>query len=60
MIVEAEVWHWTAHGMRRGTESGSAYITVRDAEQLLQEAHERGRRAGLAKAMEVINQPVPA
>lgn len=40
MIVDAEVWHWTAHGMRRGGTHGG-YITVRDVERLLEEADVR-------------------
>jgi hypothetical protein len=47
MTVDAEVWHWTAAGMRMRLPTGSSagYITVRDAERLLEEAHARGRRA---------------
>jgi hypothetical protein len=46
MVVDAEVFYWTEVGMRsRGY--GDAYITVREAERLLDEADER-RRAMLA------------
>lgn len=50
MIVDAEVWHWTTHGMRRGGVH-DGYITVRDAERLLEEAdlrrnQERQHRKG--------------
>lgn len=49
MVVDAEVFYWTEVGMRsRGY--GDAYITVREAERLLEEADERRRRAMLAVA----------
>lgn len=44
MIVDAEVWNWTRNGMRRVATHGG-YITVRDAERLLEKAYNRGRRA---------------
>jgi len=40
MIVDAEVWHWTPHGMRRGGVT-NGYVTVRDACRLLEEADAR-------------------
>jgi hypothetical protein len=47
MVVDAEVFYWTEVGMRsRGY--CDAYITVREAERLLDEADERRRRAMLA------------
>jgi hypothetical protein len=51
-IVESEIWHWTAEGMRRGGVH-QGYITVRDAERLLKEAHERGRQQGLTEAVQL-------
>jgi hypothetical protein len=63
MIVDAEVWHWTQNGMRRGEfpTLTAGYIQVRDAERLLAEAHERGRVAGLKSARDlVIGRPVSA
>jgi hypothetical protein len=44
MTVDAEVWVWTSTGMRRYPGSDGGYITVRDVERLLEEAHARGRR----------------
>lgn len=44
MIVDAGVFYWTEVGMR-ASGYGDAYITVREAERLLEEAHARGRRA---------------
>lgn len=52
MIVDVEVWHWTRDGMRMSVprEGSTGYITVRDAERLLEEAdwrrltQERDRR----------------
>lgn len=47
MIVDAEVWYWTPNGMRKnGLHQSTNYITVRDAERLLEEAHARGARQG--------------
>lgn len=46
MEVEVEVYIWTSTGMRR-TPSNDGYVTTRDLERLLEEAHERGRRAAL-------------
>lgn len=49
MIVDAEVWQWSPHGMQRGGTHGG-YITVRDCQRLLEEAdwrrldQERARR----------------
>jgi hypothetical protein len=49
MVVDAEVFYWTEVGMRpRGY--GDAYITVREAERLLEEADERRRVAMVAAA----------
>lgn len=46
MVVDAELWHWTPNGMRKGgLHQRTEYITVRDAERPLEEAHARGRRA---------------
>ena len=62
MIVDAEVWHWTPNGMRRGEfpTLTAGYIQVRDAERLLAEAHERGRVQGLQAAVHVVKGTVPA
>jgi hypothetical protein len=43
MIVDAEVWHWTPGGMRRGGVH-SGFIRVRDVERLLEEADWRRLR----------------
>ena len=51
MVVDAEVFYWTEVGMRsRGY--GEAYITVREAERLLEEADERRRVSMLASQAE--------
>jgi hypothetical protein len=56
MTVDVEVWHWTAQGMRKSGDPSTTwmhcggYVTVRDLERLLEEAHERGRRSVLAAA----------
>lgn len=47
MIVDAEIYAWTPTGMRRTTDN-VGYVTTRELERLLEEAHERGRRAVLA------------
>lgn len=50
MIGDAEMWHWTRNGMRRiGPPNNCwarlvSYITVREAERMIEEAHDRGRR----------------
>lgn len=44
MNVDAEVWYWGRHGMVQGHRlpgSPTGYITVRDAERLLEEADVR-------------------
>jgi hypothetical protein len=41
MIVEAEVWVWTPRGMRLSSDTTDGYLTVRDAERLLEEADVR-------------------
>lgn len=54
MVVEVEVFTWTPRGMRRNADAIDGYVRVRDAEQLLEEAYARGRRAGLAEAVEQV------
>ena len=50
MEVDAPVWYWTPHGMRQQlsiaqlSTDHTRYITVEDAERLLEEAHARGYR----------------
>lgn len=51
MVVDAEVWYWQPTGMSKSVAfacgaSRERYITVRDAERLLEEAHKRGFRDG--------------
>jgi len=49
MVVDCEVYHWTPRGMVRGYTVCDAYLPVRVVEQLLEEAHARGLRAGREK-----------
>lgn len=49
MEVSAEVWYWTPHGMTedaRLARGSERYVTVREAERLLQEANAAGYRRG--------------
>lgn len=50
MIFEAEVWYWTPQGMQRGRPPTwtvtEGYITRRQAEELCEQAHRNGFRAG--------------
>jgi hypothetical protein len=44
VIVDAQVWHWTPAGMRLTGSTHEGYITVREVERLLEEAHAAGMR----------------
>lgn len=49
MVVDAQVFYWTPQGMRQQhaiEPYGTRYITVADAERLLEEAHKRGLEEG--------------
>lgn len=47
--VDAEIYRWSASGMRRiySGHDGEDYVKVAELKRLLEEAHERGRQAGL-------------
>ena len=51
-VVDAEVWAYTPAGMRRTTDTIGGYVTVSDMERLLEEAHARGFRRGVAEMAE--------
>lgn len=51
MEIEAHLWYWTEHGMRRGG-VGNGYIEKREVESLLEEAHRRGKEAGRLEGLE--------
>ncbi len=54
MEVDSQVFYWTEVGMRaRGY--GEGYITVREAERLLEEADERRRTEGGENTIRVIS-----
>lgn len=55
MEVKAVLWFWTPGGMKSGA---GEYVARRDAERLLEEAHERGRQVGLEQAREVLRKEV--
>lgn len=53
MVVDARVWYWTKVGMAQGAYFAgrmTPYIEQSEVERLLEEAHARGRREGLAEA----------
>lgn len=52
MEVDAVMWYWSANGMRRQPQNGSEvrFVEAGEAERLLEEAHERGRREGYDQA----------
>lgn len=50
--LTAEIWHWTAFGMRRNYDSNEGWISRREAEKLCEEAHRRGYAQGLVAGEE--------
>lgn len=57
MQVDAHVLYWTKGGMSSRAPSvlSVPYVTVQEAEQLMEEAHERGRQRGITEAHEMID-----
>lgn len=56
ITVEATLAYWTPSGMRSSPPTTTAvpFISAQEAEQLLAEAHERGRQAGITQAREIL------
>lgn len=56
MIVDANVWYWTATGMHSHPEGPhtTGYVEVREVERLLEEAHARGITQGLERARDEV------
>lgn len=54
MVIDVEIYRWTATGMVRCEAESFGWIRVREVERLLEEAHARGRRQGLEEAKEVV------
>jgi hypothetical protein len=52
MEVEAHIFYWTPTGMsqRRHSVDGEGYIARREVEELLEQAHARGKRQGMRDA----------
>ena len=54
MIVDAEIFRWHSAGMTQNPfMSGETYITVREAERLLELAHRRGYEQGQKNPLDV-------
>lgn len=54
MVVDANVWYWTAKGMTTRDTGEVGYIERREVERLLEEAHARGKRQGLEQAIDIV------
>lgn len=54
MVIDAEIYRWTATGMVRCEAESFGWIRVREVERLLEEAHARGRRQGIEEAQEAV------
>lgn len=61
MIVDANVWYWTATGMHSHPEGPhtTGYVEVREVERLLQEAHGRGMQQERERVKEVMRNAGP-
>lgn len=59
MKVDATIYYWTGHGMRRKVPFGShidgrQFIEKKDVERLLKEAHDRGFAEAKSRCLEFV------